>query len=65
MGGGRQSCCFLVKIFHGEKESVKRCVAVMPQPVFAANDRGEFSRSRSKMSQQYDELTVWTAKTNS
>jgi hypothetical protein len=68
VGGGRVML-FLVKKFPGENGSVRWCVVVMQQPVFLSSTFGAclrtFSRSRRKTSQQYAELNIWPARTNS
>jgi hypothetical protein len=58
----------LLKIPH-EIGSVRRRVVMMQRPLFCRQRSGRslrtFSRSRLKTSQQYMELTVWHARTNS
>jgi hypothetical protein len=61
---GEKSCFFFLK-FPGDKGSVRRCVAVMQQPVLLLPSLRTFSRNRRKTSQYvYEELIIWPVWTN-
>jgi hypothetical protein len=54
--------------FPGEKGMERRRASVMQQPFCRQNSERSirtFSRSHRKMLQQYTELTIWPARTNS